>query len=50
MAMQKTKLDLDRIEVVSFETEQSRDGFGAEAITGTVCVTRPTVYGTCCTP
>lgn len=48
--MQKTKLDVERIEVVSFETEQARDGFGAEAITGNVCVTRPTVYGTCCTP
>lgn len=48
--MQKTRLDLDRIEVVSFETEPSRDGFGVAAITGDVCVTRPTVYGTCCTP
>lgn len=48
--MQKTKLDLDRIEVVSFETEQSSEGNGVAAITGNVCVTRPTVYGTCCTP
>jgi hypothetical protein len=48
--MQKTKLDVERIEVVSFETEESRDGFAVGAITGTVCVTRPTVYGTCCTP
>jgi len=48
--MQKTKLDLDRIEVVSFETEESRDGLAIAAITGNACVTRPTVYGTCCTP
>lgn len=47
--MQKTKLDLDRIKVVSFETEPAEEQ-AVEAITGSVCVTRPTVYGTCCTP
>ncbi|HVH13545.1 MAG TPA: hypothetical protein VM759_10855 [Longimicrobium sp.] len=46
----KAKLDLDRIQVVSFETEPADDNAVVAAITGTVCVTRPTVYGTCCTP
>lgn len=48
--MQKIKLDLDRLEVVSFETECPYDGNGAAMISGRACVTRPTVYGTCCTP
>ena len=48
--MQKIKLDLDRIEVVSFETEFPDAGQAVEAISGKACVTRPTVYGTCCTP
>lgn len=48
--MQKSKLDLTRIDVVSFETETSQDAYGANAITGNICVTRPTVYGSCCTP
>lgn len=48
--MHKSKLDLDRIEVVSFETERPYEDTAAAAITGTVCVTRPTIYGTCCTP
>jgi hypothetical protein len=48
--MQKIKLDLDRIEVVSFDTEPAEDGHAVEAISGKVCITRPTVYGTCCTP
>jgi hypothetical protein len=48
--MQKNKLDLSRIDVVSFETEPSFDEFGANVITGNICVTRPTVYGSCCTP
>ena len=48
--MQKTKLDLDRIDVTSFETEPPHEEYGAAMITGKVCVTRPTVYGTCCTP
>lgn len=48
--MKKSKLDLDRIEVVSFETECPREDDRVAMITGKVCVTRPTVYGTCCTP
>ncbi|MFL5539861.1 MAG: hypothetical protein ACJ8J0_12755 [Longimicrobiaceae bacterium] len=48
--MQKSRLDLDRIEVVSFETECPREDDGVAMITGTACITRPTVYGTCCTP
>lgn len=46
----KIKLDLDRLDVVSLVTEGPDEYSGAAAITGTVCVTRPTVYGTCCTP
>jgi hypothetical protein len=46
--MPKVKLDIDGLEVVSFVTERESDG--AAAITGTACITRPTVYGTCCTP
>lgn len=48
--MQKIKLDLDRIDVVSFQTEPADDGYVVEVISGKACVTRPTVYGTCCTP
>jgi hypothetical protein len=48
--MQKIKLDLDGLEVVSFETEHPCEDSSAAAITGQACVTRPTVYGTCCTP
>jgi hypothetical protein len=48
--MQKFTLDLEEIEVVSFETELPDDGYEIAAISGRVCVTRPTVYGTCCTP
>jgi hypothetical protein len=48
--MQKTRLDLDQIQVVSFETEPADEGQAVEVITGKACVTRPTVYGTCCTP
>jgi len=49
--MLKIRLDLDRLEVVSFETERAGDDDGAvAAITGQACVTRPTIYGTCCTP
>jgi len=48
--MPKIKLDLDRLQVVSFETECLGEDTGAAAITGTACITRPTVYGTCCTP
>lgn len=48
--MPKISLDLDRLEVVSFETECPREDDGAAVITGSACITRPTVYGTCCTP
>lgn len=48
--MQKIALDLDGIEVVSFPTEPEDDGDLVAAISGTACVSRPTVYGTCCTP
>lgn len=48
--MQKNKLDLSRIDVMSFETELPREPASAGVITGTPCVTRPTIYGTCCTP
>lgn len=48
--MLKPTLDLDQLEVVSFETEPPEDADNVAAISGTVCVTRPTVYGTCCTP
>lgn len=48
--MQKITLDLDLIEVVSFPTEPEDDTNSVAAISGTVCVTRPTIYGTCCTP
>lgn len=50
VAMQKTRLDLDQIKVVSFETEPAGDGHAVEVITGKACITRPTVYATCCTP
>jgi hypothetical protein len=48
--MPKIELNLDRLEVVSFVTEHPCEDNGPAAITGTVCVTRPTIYGTCCTP
>ena len=49
--MEKIRLDLEQLEVVSFETEpESEENDGVEAISGRVCVTWPTVYGTCCTP
>ena len=48
--MRKISLNLDRLEVVSFETECPREEDRVAAITGPVCITRPTVYGTCCTP
>jgi hypothetical protein len=48
--MQKIKLDLNRIQVVSFETESPDDTAVVEVISGKACITRPTVYGTCCTP
>jgi hypothetical protein len=48
--MKKIKLDINRLEVVSFETECPSDANDAAFISGRACVTRPTVYGTCCTP
>lgn len=48
--MQKPTLNLDALEVVSFETELPDDSHDELAISGTVCISRPTVYGTCCTP
>ena len=49
--MPKIRLDLDQLEVVSFETERQREEqAGPAMISGTACVTRPTLYGTCCTP
>lgn len=48
--MQKFSLDLDLIEVVSFPTEPDDDANSVAAISGTACITRPTIYGTCCTP
>jgi hypothetical protein len=48
--MQKMTLDLERIEIVSFVTEAPEDADNVAAISGTACVTRPTIYGTCCTP
>lgn len=46
----KIKLDIDRLEVVSLVTESPAEESSAGVITGKACVTRPTVYGTCCTP
>jgi hypothetical protein len=48
--MDKITLDLEGIEVISFPTEPEDDGEYGVAISGTACITRPTVYGTCCTP
>jgi hypothetical protein len=49
--MQKIRLDLDQLEVMSFVTERPwEDDNGVALISGTPCYTRPTLYGTCCTP
>lgn len=52
--MQKIRLDVDRLEVASFETEEptpERAEGNGMMVTGTTCTTRyPTVYGPCCTP
>ncbi|HET6763064.1 MAG TPA: hypothetical protein VFH27_05310 [Longimicrobiaceae bacterium] len=48
--MPKITLDFERLEIVSFETESPREDEGVAVISGTICVTRPTLYGTCCTP
>lgn len=47
--MPKLTLNVDDLRVASFETEKELEAV-ANAITGTACITRPTVYGTCCTP
>lgn len=48
--MGKITLNLELLEVVSFETELPEGEHDELAISGTACITRPTVYGTCCTP
>jgi hypothetical protein len=48
--MKKLTLNVDDLRVASFETDESHEASAAAAITGTPCVTRPTLYGTCCTP
>lgn len=48
--MQKLTLNVEDLQVSSFETEDGREAEAAAAITGKACVTRPTIYGTCCTP
>ncbi|HET7464336.1 MAG TPA: hypothetical protein VFJ82_23965 [Longimicrobium sp.] len=49
--MKKLMLDVDDLRIASFETEVPCEADKAAAvITGTACITRPTVYGTCCTP
>jgi len=47
--MKKLSLNVDDLQVATFETEM-REAGAVGAISGTACVTRPTVYGTCCTP
>jgi hypothetical protein len=47
--MKKLTLDVEDLRVASFETEEE-EARAAPMITGKVCITRPTVYGTCCTP
>ena len=48
--MNKLTLNTEDLRVASFETEDPRENDALAAITGTACVTRPTIYGTCCTP
>lgn len=48
--MQKMTLNLEAIEVVSFEPLPPDDANDPAAISGQACVTWRTVYGTCCTP
>lgn len=47
--MTKLSLNIDELRVDSFETVREDDA-AAAVITGKICITRPTVYGTCCTP
>ena len=46
--MKKLSLDVDELRVDSFETVCEEEV--PAVITGKICITRPTVYGTCCTP
>ena len=48
--MKKLALNVDDLRVASFETEVTSETEAAALVTGTACITRPTVYGTCCTP
>lgn len=43
-------LNVDDLRVASFETVDADENEPAAVITGKICVTRPTLYGTCCTP
>jgi len=47
---EKVRLSVEELSVVSFETEAPCEADAVGAITGNACITRPTVYGTCCTP
>lgn len=49
--MTKLSLNVDELRVESFQTvREDGEGSAAAVITGKACITRPTVYGTCCTP
>ena len=48
--MKKLTLNVDDLRVASFETEEQREAEAVAMISGQACITRPTVYGTCCTP
>lgn len=49
--MTKLNLNIDDLQIASFETEAlDAAEAAADFITGQACITRPTVYGTCCTP
>ncbi|HEU4556797.1 MAG TPA: hypothetical protein VFS20_03070 [Longimicrobium sp.] len=46
--MKKLTLDVADLRVASFETDDKP--VAVNAITGTVCLTRQTLYDTCCSP
>jgi hypothetical protein len=46
--MKKLTLDMTDLRVASFETDDAP--LAVQAITGTVCLTRQTLYDTCCSP
>jgi hypothetical protein len=48
--MKKLSLNVDDLRIASFETEEQNEALPVAMITGKICITRPTVYGTCCTP